>query len=60
MTDTQRGTLPIGDAVASLLRDGMPVRFTAYDGSVGRAPGRRHRPGADEPAWPGLPAHRPR
>ena len=28
-----KGTLPIGDAVASLLRDGMPVRFTAYDGS---------------------------
>ncbi len=29
-----KGTLPIGDAVASLLRDGMPVRFTAYDGSA--------------------------
>jgi cyclopropane-fatty-acyl-phospholipid synthase len=26
-------TISIGDAVASLLRDGMPVRFTAYDGS---------------------------
>jgi len=38
MTLTQRGaqraTLPIGDAVASLLRDGLPVRFTAYDGSA--------------------------
>ena len=36
MTLTQRraqGTLPIGEAVASLMRDGMPVRFTAYDGS---------------------------
>jgi cyclopropane-fatty-acyl-phospholipid synthase len=33
MTATLR-TLTIGDAVASLLRDGMPVRFTAYDGSV--------------------------
>nr|WP_281368988.1 cyclopropane-fatty-acyl-phospholipid synthase family protein [Nocardioides ungokensis] len=31
---TQRATLPIGDAVASLLRDGLPVRFTAYDGSA--------------------------
>ncbi|MGZ4454994.1 MAG: class I SAM-dependent methyltransferase [Nocardioides sp.] len=36
---TPRGSLlappsiSIGDAVASLLRDGMPVRFTAYDGS---------------------------
>ena len=29
--------LKIGDAVSSLLRDGMPVRFTAYDGSSGRA-----------------------
>ncbi len=28
-----RGTVRIADAVASLLRDGMPVRFTAYDGS---------------------------
>lgn len=26
-------TPSIGEAVASLLRDGMPVRFTAYDGS---------------------------
>jgi len=26
-------SLKIGDAFASLLRDGMPVRFTAYDGS---------------------------
>ncbi|MDQ3485847.1 MAG: class I SAM-dependent methyltransferase [Actinomycetota bacterium] len=26
-------TLKIGEAVAGLLRDGMPVRFTAYDGS---------------------------
>jgi len=26
--------MSIGDAVASLLRDGMPVRFTAYDGSA--------------------------
>ncbi len=38
MTDTQRGTLSIGDAVASLLRDGMPVRFTAYDGSSAGPP----------------------
>jgi cyclopropane-fatty-acyl-phospholipid synthase len=28
------GTLSIGDAVASVLRDGMPVRFSAYDGST--------------------------
>jgi cyclopropane-fatty-acyl-phospholipid synthase len=38
MTQTQhrsqtRPRLKIGDAVSSLLRDGMPVRFTAYDGS---------------------------
>ena len=26
-------SIKIGDAIASLLRDGMPVRFTAYDGS---------------------------
>ncbi|CAB4732264.1 MAG: methyltransferase domain-containing protein [Actinobacteria bacterium] len=26
-------TLSIGDAVGALLRDGLPVRFTAYDGS---------------------------
>ncbi len=26
-------TLPIGDAVAVLMRDGLPVRFEAYDGS---------------------------
>jgi cyclopropane-fatty-acyl-phospholipid synthase len=30
--------MSIGDAVASLLRDGMPVRFTAYDGSVAGPP----------------------
>lgn len=28
-----RATLSIGDAIASLLKDGMPLRFTAYDGS---------------------------
>lgn len=33
MTLLPRPTISIGDAVASLLRDGMPVRFTAYDGS---------------------------
>ena len=41
MTLTTRhpaATLPIGDAVASLLRDGMPVRFTAYDGSAAGPP----------------------
>ncbi len=27
-------TITIGEAVASLMRDGMPVRFTAYDGSA--------------------------
>ena len=30
---TGRSQLTIGEAVSSLLRDGMPVRFTAYDGS---------------------------
>lgn len=34
MTQTTRnGTLTIAEGVVSLLRDGMPVRFTAYDGS---------------------------
>ena len=33
MTMTRTRSLTIGEAVASLLRDGMPVRFTAYDGS---------------------------
>ncbi|GAA0980576.1 putative fatty acid methyltransferase [Nocardioides aquaticus] len=27
-------TIPIGDAVAGLMRDGLPVRFEAYDGST--------------------------
>ena len=26
-------TITIGEAISSLLRDGLPVRFTAYDGS---------------------------
>ena len=33
MSTMTRNGISIGDAVASLLRDGMPVRFTAYDGS---------------------------
>ncbi|WP_432558214.1 class I SAM-dependent methyltransferase [Granulicoccus sp. GXG6511] len=32
-SSSQPGTLTIAEALASLLRDGMPVRFTAYDGS---------------------------
>ena len=31
-------TITIGDAVGSLLRDGLPVRFTAYDGSSAGPP----------------------
>ena len=31
---TSPAGMTIGDTVASLLRDGMPVRFTAYDGSA--------------------------
>ncbi len=31
-------SMTIGDAVASLLRDGLPVRFTAYDGSEAGPP----------------------
>ncbi len=31
-------SITIGDTVASLLRDGMPVRFTAYDGSAAGPP----------------------
>ena len=27
-------TMTIGDAVGSLLKDGLPVQFTAYDGSA--------------------------
>lgn len=34
MTPTQNPRTPIADAIASLVRDGMPVRFTAYDGSA--------------------------
>jgi cyclopropane-fatty-acyl-phospholipid synthase len=30
--------MPIGDAVGRLMRDGMPVRFTAYDGSSAGPP----------------------
>ena len=30
--------MPIGDAVDRLMRDGMPVRFTAYDGSSAGPP----------------------
>ncbi len=30
--------ITIGEAVSSLLRDGMPVRFTAYDGSAAGPP----------------------
>ena len=33
MTSPSRETLPVADALSSLLRDGMPLRFTAYDGS---------------------------
>jgi len=33
MSSTTRSTLGIGGALASLLQDGMPVHFTAYDGS---------------------------
>ena len=65
MTQIEARTLPrtdlkIGEAVSSLLRDGMPVRFTAYDGS---APGPADAPiGLElrQPARPGLPAHRAR
>jgi cyclopropane-fatty-acyl-phospholipid synthase len=35
---TAAGRMPIGDAVAQLMRDGMPVRFTAYDGSSAGPP----------------------
>ncbi len=38
MTMTRIRTTSIGDAVTSLLRDGMPVRFTAYDGSAAGPP----------------------
>ena len=31
-------TISIGDAIGSLLRAGMPVRFTAYDGSSAGPP----------------------
>ncbi|KRF30599.1 class I SAM-dependent methyltransferase [Nocardioides sp. Soil805] len=36
MTSTRR--MPIGDAVDRLMRDGLPVRFTAYDGSSAGPP----------------------
>lgn len=31
-------TMSIGDAIGSLMRDGMPLRFTAYDGSSAGPP----------------------
>ena len=35
MTDTaHRPRLSIAEALARLMRDGMPVRFSAYDGST--------------------------
>ncbi|WP_122818099.1 class I SAM-dependent methyltransferase [Nocardioides pantholopis] len=34
MTLLQKPTVPIGEAVSALLPDGLPVRFTAYDGSA--------------------------
>ena len=43
MTMTRTRSITIGEAVASLLRDGMPVRFTAYDGSSAGPPGARIR-----------------
>ena len=47
MTQTGRGPdttrLTIGEGSASLLRDGMPVRFTAYDGSAAGPPDARSR-----------------
>ncbi|MBB1511207.1 class I SAM-dependent methyltransferase [Tessaracoccus sp. MC1627] len=38
MTPTQTPRKPIADAIASLVRDGMPVRFTAHDGSSAGSP----------------------
>ncbi|WP_121256469.1 class I SAM-dependent methyltransferase [Nocardioides ferulae] len=38
MTILERPTISIGEAVESLLRDGLPVRFTAYDGSSAGPP----------------------
>ena len=38
MTLLERPTMSIGEAVESLLRDGLPVRFTAYDGSSAGPP----------------------
>ncbi|KQP64673.1 MULTISPECIES: class I SAM-dependent methyltransferase [unclassified Nocardioides] len=38
MTGPTTSTLTIGQAVETLLRDGMPVRFRAYDGSVAGPP----------------------
>jgi cyclopropane-fatty-acyl-phospholipid synthase len=40
---TSPAGITIGDTVASLLRDGMPVRFTAYDGSAAGPPDARIR-----------------
>lgn len=34
MTMTDPRTVPVAEAVASLLRDGLPLRLTAYDGST--------------------------
>ena len=38
MSSSATGRMAIGDAVERLMRDGMPVRFTAYDGSSAGPP----------------------
>ena len=62
-TMTNGARMPIGDAVDRLMRDGMPVRFTAYDGSSAGPPGRGDRAAPAHRARPGAPddrAGRPR
>ena len=38
MTTTPREKLPVAEALAGLLRDGLPLRLTAYDGSAAGVP----------------------
>jgi cyclopropane-fatty-acyl-phospholipid synthase len=43
MTNSTQDRLPVADALATLLRDGLPLRLTAYDGSAAGPPDAAYR-----------------
>ncbi len=47
--------LSIADALGRLMKDGLPFRFEAFDGSVGRPRGRADHAAPAQRARPGLP-----